>query len=36
MQKQKTYNIEDSNIANLGSDLDKKLDKLLLKLKQLG
>jgi len=25
MQKQKTYNIEDSNIAGLGSDLDKKI-----------
>jgi len=25
MQKQKTYNISDSNIANLGSDLEKKV-----------
>jgi len=25
MQKQKTYNIADSNIANLGSDLEKKV-----------
>jgi gelsolin len=25
MQKQKVYNIEDSNIANIGSDLDKKV-----------
>jgi gelsolin len=25
MQKQKTYNVEDSNIANIGSDLDKKV-----------
>jgi gelsolin len=25
MQKQKQYNLEDSNIANIGSDLDKKI-----------
>jgi len=25
MQKQKEYNIADSNIANLGSDLEKKV-----------
>lgn len=25
MQKQKQYNIADSNIANLGSDLEKKV-----------
>jgi gelsolin len=25
MQKQKTYNVEDSNIANIGSDMDKKI-----------
>lgn len=25
MLKQKKYNIEDSNIANIGSDLDKKV-----------
>jgi len=37
MQKQKQYNVADSNIANLGSDLEKKKsEKLLQQLNKLG